>query len=146
MTKRATSARKVACKKRGVAEGVCSECGRAAIPAPMNADEAAIHRENLRASIGGLRGDRLAYQWARSTVLLAEGGPPPCKCDRRNWNAAFNEYDERGAEACWASLGVTADHMKRAEAERLSRLQAERPLTTEETARLAELATWMASS
>lgn len=113
----------------------------------MDAEKAATHREQFRVGLGGDRVDQFAYQYARSTVLVTPFNIAlVCECDRRNWEEAGREYLERGMDACWTSLGVTGDHMKRAEARRLAELSRERVLNPEEKARARALAAWLDAS
>jgi hypothetical protein len=124
----------------------CDRCGRLP-PDPTPVDFAARQRESLEKALGKERGSQIAYGWARSSVLLSEtNGKLVCPCDVRRWNAAMKEYEEKGADVCWAALGVTGDVLKRAEGDRLVELSEERELTAEERARLGELAAWEQSS
>jgi len=90
---------------------------------------------------GPERGDRFAYMYAKSTVLVtATNQDKFCSCDIKNWNDAGDEYDARGAAECWASLGVDDHVMKMAEAQGLaSRSQSGQSLDDDEKQRLVEL-------
>jgi len=128
------------------ATGICSLCGRKRAE-PLRGEEAATHRELMQLVWGEERGGLMAYAFCVSTVLMTEHpGPAMCACDIRAWNRACDEYKRKGPETCWTWLGVTVDTLKRAEAMRLCSLSKERELSSEERARLEQLAQWMTTS
>jgi hypothetical protein len=108
----------------------CPKCHRETQPEPVRGLEAAEHREMMRLA-GIARGDLIAYCWCCSTVLLSEDSAKlVCQCDLDNWNKAGREYTERGAKACWDSLGVTDEMMAFAESKRIEELKAEKRTAT----------------
>lgn len=93
----------------------CRLCGRDDAPEPTKGIEAACNRIFFEQSGLGENGDRFAYAWCRSTVLVsAENRDKFCACDLHNWEEACEEYDEIGPDEAWKSLGVTDELMAQA--------------------------------
>src|SRR5688572_3519353 len=128
-------------KPSASSRGTCRVCGRETTPEPADPLFAATTRMAMVHASGPERGDRFAYMYAKSTVLVtATNQDKFCSCDIKNWNDAGDEYDARGAAECWASLGVDDHVMKMAEAQGLaSRSQSGQSLDDDEKQRLVEL-------
>jgi hypothetical protein len=102
----------------------CPECDRA--PAPIiKGLEAARHRNHFAVALGP-ESDVQAYAYCISTVLCGEHKGQECQCDRDAWAGAVAKYDEKGAAACWAELGVTEEIMKQADMARRRELEEEK--------------------
>lgn len=125
----------------GGSRGVCSVCGRDKTPDAPNLQFAAMTRLAMTLSLGSERGDMLAYMSAKADVMVSSANQHlMCKCDIANWNAAQVEYEEKGADACWAALGVTDHVMRQVDAERITGLVNEgTAISDEDKARMIEL-------
>lgn len=140
-------ARQQAAQKRKppVDSAMCKVCGRDKTPEPADPLFAAVNRMAMTQANGPERGDRFAYMYAKSTVLVTQTNQDKlCVCDIHNWNAAGVEYDQRGAAECWASLGVTEHVMREAEAQSLVSRAKGKGLSDEEQQRLKELQAYFA--
>lgn len=127
--------------RSGSSASTCGVCGRELHPDPSPPLEAAMFRHiNVRA-LGPERGDLFAYCFAKSTVIVTSDNQDKlCECDLANWNAAHDEYQTKGAAACWASLGVTEHVMRQAEAQNfIERINDGQQLSAEEKQRASEL-------
>lgn len=135
LKKRATGSR------AGGGSDTCRVCGREKTPEPMDPLMAAMGRVEMTKTLGAERGDMLSYMHAKSTVLVSSMNMDQfCECDIANWNAAQVEYETKGADACWAALGVTVHVMNHADAARIHGLVEERrTLSDEDKERLIEL-------
>lgn len=89
----------------------CRSCGRSSAHRPMDALEAVAHRVHLRAALGALDGDWLAFLRAQFPTLQR-----CCTCDHLELLSVCNAYEEQGPRAAWLTLGVTDQLTKEAEA------------------------------